>query len=132
MLIGLGAFWVIVTYTMAGVKFVDPLLIRAARSMDTPRGVIFAQVILPAALPRIFTGLKVALAVCFMIIVAAEMIGTVTGLGSLIYDARNSFRTDITMVGMLIIGVLGFAASKLVDAAERALLPWQSGAGERR
>jgi ABC-type nitrate/sulfonate/bicarbonate transport system permease component len=127
MLIGLGAFWVIVTYTIAGVKFVDPVLIRAAQSMDTPHGIIFAQVVLPAALPRIFTGLKVALAVCFMIIVAAEMIGTVTGLGSLIYDARNSFRTDITMDGMLIIGLLGFGASKLLDLLERLLLPWQGG-----
>ncbi len=131
MLIGLGAFWVIVTYTIAGVKFVDPLLIRAARSMDTPRTIIFTRVILPAALPRIFTGLKVALAVCFMIIVAAEMIGTVTGLGSLIYDARNSFRTDITMDGMFIIGLLGFGASKLLDLIERMLLPWRQGGTER-
>lgn len=128
MLIGLGAFLVIVTYTIAGVKFVDPVLIRAAQSMDTPPGVIFTQVIFPAILPRVFTGLKIALSVCFMIIVAAEMIGTVIGLGALIYDARNSFRTDITMDGMLIIGLLGFAASKLLDIAERKLLPWRAGA----
>ncbi len=126
MLIGLGAFWIVLTYTIAGVKFVDPLLIRAARSMDTPSGVLFAQVILPAALPRIFTGLRVALATCFMIIVAAEMIATVEGLGALIMEARNVFRTDITIAGMLIIGSLGFATAELLAVLERALLPWRN------
>ncbi len=131
MLIGLGAFWVIVSYTVAGVKFVDPILLRAARSIDTPRARIFSHVILPAALPRIFNGLKVALGVAFMIIVAAEMIATVRGLGSLIQEARTSFRTDITMVGMLVIGAIGFALSHLLDWAERRLLPWR-GAVEQR
>jgi len=131
MLIGLGAFWVVLTYTIAGVKFVDPLLVRAASSMDTPPRRIFTSVMLPAALPRIFTGLKVALGVCFMIIVAAEMIATVEGLGALIKEARNSFRTDITMVGMLVIGLLGFAASKLLDVGERVLLPWRAGVEDR-
>jgi ABC-type nitrate/sulfonate/bicarbonate transport system permease component len=131
MLIGLGSFWVVVSYTVAGVKFVDPILIRAARSIDTPQRRIFSQVILPAALPRIFAGLKVALGVAFMIIVAAEMIATVQGLGALIQEARTSFRTDITMVGMLVIGAIGFALSQLLDWAERRLLPWRSAAEER-
>lgn len=126
-LIALGAFWVIVTYTIAGVRFVDPLLLRVARSLDTPGPVIFARVILPAALPRIFTGLKVALSVAFMIIVAAEMIATVTGLGAMITEARTSFRTDITMVGMLAIGLLGWLVSRLLDGLEQVLLPWRKG-----
>lgn len=126
MLIGLGGFWVILTYTIAGIKFIDPLLIRAAKSMDTSLFVLFSQVMLPAALPRIFTGLKVGLSVCFMVIVAAEMIATVEGLGALIKEARNSFRTDITMAGMLIIGLLGYSLSKMLDMIEHALLPWRS------
>jgi len=124
MLIGFGAFWIIVTYTISSVKLIDPLLIRAAMSMDMETRDIFRQVILPAALPRIFTGLRVALIACFTIIVAAEMIATVHGLGSLIMEARNSFRTDITMVGMLVIGFLGLAASKALDLLEQKLLPW--------
>lgn len=127
-LIGLGAFWVIVTYTVSAVKFVDPLLIRAARAMDTPPATIFRRVILPAALPRIFVGLKVAISVAFMIIVAAEMIATVHGLGALIQEARTSFRTDITIVGMLIIGGLGFVISRALDQLEAYLLPWRTAA----
>jgi ABC-type nitrate/sulfonate/bicarbonate transport system permease component len=123
-LIAFGAFWVSVTYTIAGVKFVDPILIRAAQPLDTPSARIFASVILPAALPRVFSGLKVALAVAFMVIVASEMIATVVGLGALVQEARTSFRTDITMVGMVVIGVMGFAASKCLDFLEYYLMPW--------
>ena len=131
MLIGLGALWVVLTYTVAGVKLVDPQLVRAAQSMDTPPAGILFEVVLPAALPRIFTGLKLALAVAFMIIVAAEMIATVEGLGALIKEARNAFRTDITIVGMVIVGLLGFLAARLLDHLEARLLPWRAGV-ERR
>lgn len=124
MLIGIGAFWIVLTFTISAVKSVNPLLIRAARSMDTPAREIFTHVVLPAALPRIFTGFKVALGACFTIIVAAEMIATVQGLGALIMEARNAFRTDIVIAGMLLIGVLGLAAAKLLDLLERKLLPW--------
>ncbi len=127
-----GAFWVVLTYTVAGVKYVDPLLIRAALSIDTPQRRIFFLIILPASLPRIFAGLKVALGVAFLVIVAAEMIATVQGLGALIQEARTSFRTDITMVGMIVIGVLGYALSRLLDFAERKLMPWNVGFVERR
>lgn len=126
-----GAFWVVLTYTVAGVKYVDPLLIRAALSVDTPVRRVFFLVILPAALPRIFAGLKVALGVAFLVIVAAEMIATVQGLGSLIQEARTSFRTDITMVGMIVIGILGYSLARILDWAERKLMPWNVGVAER-
>ncbi len=119
-----GAFWVVLTYTVAGVKYVDPMLIRAALSVGTPQRRIFFRVILPAALPRVFAGLKVALGVAFLVIVAAEMIATVKGLGALIQEARTSFRTDITMVGMIVIGLLGYLLSRLLDWAEKRLMPW--------
>ena len=124
MLIALGAFWVIITNTITGVQMVDPVLIRAAQSMDTPRHQIFLFVTLPAALPRIFTGLRNGLAVAFMVIVAAEMIATVAGLGALIKEGRNAFRTDITMVGMFIIGLLGSVIVKLLAWAEARMAPW--------
>lgn len=126
MLIALSALWVILTHTIAGVRMVDPLLVRAARSIDTTPLVLFFCVVLPAALPRIFTGLKIALSVAFMVIVAAEMIATVLGLGALIQEARNSFRTDIVMNGMVIIGLIGWLLSRALDALEARLLPWKS------
>jgi ABC-type nitrate/sulfonate/bicarbonate transport system permease component len=125
-LISFAAFWVITTYTSASVKFIDPMLLRAALSMDAKGLTIFRSVVLPAALPKIFTGLKVGLGVAFLVIVAAEMIATEKGLGALVQEARTSFRTDITMVGMLTIGLLGYATSRVLDYCERKIMPWRA------
>lgn len=129
LLIAFATFWVIITYTVSSVKFVEPTLLRAALSMDADAKTVFRSVVLPAALPRIFTGLKVGLGVAFLVIAAAEMIATVKGLGALIQEARTSFRTDITMVGMLAIGVLGYLTSKLLDVIAQRLMPWRKLSG---
>jgi ABC-type nitrate/sulfonate/bicarbonate transport system permease component len=125
MLIAYACFWVMLTNTIAAVKYVDPVLIRAARTMDTDRLRLFTRVALPAALPRMFAGARVALGVGFMVIVGAEMIGTIHGLGALIMEARTFYRTDITMVGMFVIGALGFAIAVGLRRLEMRLLPWQ-------
>ena len=124
-LIGYGCFWVMLSNVVAAVTLVDPVLIRAARTMDTHPGALFTRVALPAALPRMFAGARVALGVGFMVIVGAEMIGTIRGLGALIMEARTFYRSDITMVGMLVIGALGFAIAVGLARLEARLLPWQ-------
>jgi ABC-type nitrate/sulfonate/bicarbonate transport system permease component len=88
--------------------------------------------VLPAALPRIFAGARMSLGVGFMVIVGAEMIGTIQGLGALIMEARTFYRSDITIIGMLIIGVIGFAISTGLAQLERFLLPWATGLDEVR
>ena len=125
-LIGYGCFWVMLSNVVAAVKNVDPVLVRAANTMDVSGLALFRQVILPAALPRIFAGARIALGVGFMVIVGAEMIGTIRGLGALIMEARTFYRTDITMVGMFVIGVLGLVISFGLERLERRWLPWQS------
>ncbi len=70
------------------------------------------------------------LATSFLVIVAAEMIGTIRGLGALIMEARTFYRTDTTMVGMLLIALFGFLLAKGLDRLERALLPWAVGLEE--
>ncbi len=124
-LIGYGCFWVMISNTIAAVKLVDPLLLRAARTMDTSTLDIFWRVALPAALPRLFSGARVALGVGFMVIVGAEMIGTIQGLGALIMEARTFYRSDITMVGMFVLGGLGFLISVGLQWVESRWLPWQ-------
>ena len=125
-LIGYGCFWVMLSNVIAAVKSVDPVLIRAARTMDVSGFALFRQVALPASLPRIFAGARVALGVGFMVIVGAEMIGTIQGLGALIMEARTFYRTDITMVGMFVIGALGLAIAVGLERLEARLLPWQA------
>lgn len=125
-LIGYGCFWVMLSNAVAAVKLVDPLLLRAARTMDTTRSDLFLRVALPAALPRLFSGARVALGVGFMVIVGAEMIGTIQGLGALIMEARTFYRSDITVVGMFVLGVLGFLIAVGLQWLEIRLLPWRS------
>jgi len=126
-LIGFGCFWVMLSNVIAAIKLVDPVLLRAARSMDTPPRDIFLRVMLPAALPRIAAGARMALGMGFVVIVGAEMIGTSIGLGALIMEARTFYRSDITMVGMACIGAIGFALTALLGLLEARLMPWRRG-----
>jgi ABC-type nitrate/sulfonate/bicarbonate transport system permease component len=126
-LIAYACFWVMLTNVIAAVQYVDPVLIRAARTMDVPELRLFRTVVLPAATPRMLSGARVALGVGFMVIVGAEMIGTVHGVGALIMEARNFYRTDISLVGMATLGIMGFALTAGLAVLERKLLPWHTG-----
>lgn len=126
-LIGYGCFWTMISNVIAGVKYVDRTLIAAARTMGVSGLNLYWSVILPAALPRMFAGARMALGVGFMVIVGAEMIGTIEGLGALIMEARTFYRSDITIIGMLVIGVIGFLISSGLMRLERVLIPWDTG-----
>lgn len=130
LLIAYGSFWIILTNVVAAVKGVDGRWIHAAQTLGASERQIFFRVILPGSLPRIFGGMKVALGVAFLVIVAVEMIGTVRGLGALIMEARTFYRSDAAFVGMLFIGLVGFLLAKGLDRLERWLLPWAVGLEE--
>lgn len=125
-IISLGVFFPVVTNTFMGVRLVDPVLVRAARCLGAKRRDIFFRISLPAALPFIFTGLRLGLQVSFAILVAAELVGATTGLGWMIQDARNYFRSDLVVLGMVIIGLLGFGLTRVIDFAHNRLLRWHT------
>ena len=129
-LITYASFWIILTNVIQAVKGVDARFIRAAETLGASDRQIFFRVILPGSLPRIFGGMKVALGIAFLVIVAVEMIGTVEGLGALIMEARTFYRSDAAMVGMIFIAIVGFALAKGLDRLERWLLPWAVGLEE--
>jgi len=126
-LIGYGCFWTMISNVIAGVKYVDRTLIAAARTLGVKGLELYWAVILPAALPRIFAGARMSLGVGFMVIVGAEMIGTIEGLGALIMEARTFYRSEITIIGMLVIGVMGFLISSGLMRLEKILIPWEAG-----
>jgi len=108
--------------TVHAVRQVDPLRLRAAASLGARRGQLLTRVILPAALPDIFTGIKLGVALSFFVIVISEFIGAEPGLGSLINDGRNFFLVPQMLGAAVVLGVLGFASGGLVALVERWLL----------
>lgn len=131
-LIAYGCFWTMISNVIAGAKYVDKVLVDAARTFGVKGPALYFSVILPAALPRIFAGARMSLGVGFMVIVGAEMIGTIEGLGALIMEARTFYRSDVTIVGMLVIGVIGFLISSGLARVEKLLVPWDTGLDEVR
>lgn len=130
LLIAYGCYWAILTNTIQGVKQVDANFINAGKMLGAGRRQLFFRVILPATLPRIFAGMKIALGVGFMVIVAVEMIGTIKGLGALIQQARFYYSSNIAIDGMIFIGIFGLLISIGLDWLERIMLPWAVGLEE--
>ena len=118
-LIFLGAFFPIVVASMNGVKSVPAMYLQAGRNfgLSTPR--LLARVVFPAALPQILVGLRIALGIAWIVVVAAEMIAVDSGLGYLIIDSRNAGkRYDLVVAGMLLIGVIGLVLDTLARQLE--------------
>lgn len=119
-LIFLASVFPITVSSMAAVQNMQQVYLRAAQNFGL-RGVpLFARVILPAALPQIITGIRIALGVAWLVVVAAEMIAVESGLGYLIIDARNAGkRYDLVVAGMVMIGLIGLGLDFLVRRLER-------------
>lgn len=123
-IIFLGIFFPILLNTIAGVRSVEPNLVRAARCLGGGEGAVLRRVVLRAAVPQIVTGVRVGLGFGWMALVAAELVGANSGLGFLINDARTLLRTDIVIVGMITIGLVGLALDLLIREFTRRAMPW--------
>jgi NitT/TauT family transport system permease protein len=123
-LVFLGAFYPILLNTIFGVKNVEPRLFEAAAMLGCRGNRQFFRVVLPAALPSIFTGLRLGLGLAWFVIVVGEMTGVPQGLGAVIMDGRTLSRTELVICGMIIIGIAGFLSDRVVVMAMNRLLSW--------
>ena len=123
----LSAFFAILVSTIAGVRSLDKLHVRAALSLRASRRRLLTHVVLPTTLPSIFTGLRIAIGVSWMSIVGAELIAASSGLGYMINYYQQVLRTDLVIVGMITIGVIGLVMDLSSRWIERRLLPWRQG-----
>jgi NitT/TauT family transport system permease protein/taurine transport system permease protein len=123
-IIFLGIFFPVLLNTIMGVRNIEPNLVRAARCLGASEIRVLRRIVLPAALPQIVTGIRVGLGVGWMALVAAELVGANSGLGFLINDARTLLRTDIVIVGMITIGVVGLLIDRTIRVSGRRLMPW--------
>ncbi|MER7212236.1 ABC transporter permease [Streptosporangium sp. NPDC000239] len=118
--------WPILLNTIAAVRGVDPLLVKSARSMGLGPFRLFQKVILPAAVPTIFTGIRLAGAYSILVLIAAEMVGAKAGLGYLINYAQFNFRVPEMYAGILTISVLGLLINQLLVRLERRFSTWRT------
>jgi sulfonate transport system permease protein len=109
----------------AGIRGVDLKLVELAKVIGLSRAALIRHVILPAALPTALVGLRYALGISWLILVAAEQVNASSGIGYLMNDARDFMRTDIMVVGLLIYALLGLLVDILVRWLERHLLVWR-------
>ncbi|WP_182284960.1 ABC transporter permease [Comamonas testosteroni] len=121
------AFWPVLLNSISGVKQVEKLLIHSALSMGASRGFIFFKVILPAAAPSIFTGIRLAGAYSITALVAAEMIGSHAGLGFLTLNSQEIFQIPSMYAGIVLLAVLGLALNYGLALLEKRLTRWRSG-----
>lgn len=124
-LLFLSAFPTITIAAMAGVRGVNQQRIQAALACGATERQVFRHVVLPSALPMIMTGLRIALAVTFSTVVAAELITASNGIGWMVFSASQFLRTDIVLLGVLILGVLGMALSRALLSLDLRLVHWR-------
>lgn len=126
-LVAIGAFFPVYTTVSAALRHVDRHLIEAARTFGYSGLRLFTTVQLPAVVPSVFAGLRLALAQAWLFLVAAELLGASMGLGYLLTDSQNSGRTDRLLLAIVLLAVLGKITDALLGLLERvALKRWAS------
>jgi NitT/TauT family transport system permease protein len=126
LLISLTSFLYITVNAAAGVRSVAADLIRAAQSLGVNDRQLFLNVILPESLPYIFAGLRIGAAVSWAVVVAAELVAAQSGLGYMIMDAATFFRIPVVYVGIMLIGLIGFAIERVIAALEHRFVHWSN------
>lgn len=109
----------------AGVRSVSTEQIHAAYAMGATRSQVISQVILKAAMPEIFTGMRIGIGVGWTTLVAAEMIAANRGLGFMVLNAAENLESDTVIMGIFIIGIFAFAFDLLIRYLEKVMIPWK-------
>ena len=124
-LLFLAALWIMAIAARSGVSGVRISKVHAAYSLGASKWQIMRHVIIPNSLPEIFTGARVAMGVCWGTVVAAELVAAEKGAGMMIMVASKFQSTDIVLMGIILIGIIGFTIDMLMRWAERWLVPWK-------
>jgi NitT/TauT family transport system permease protein len=126
-LIIIGSFFPVLINTIAGVRHVDSIYLRAARNLGAGPLTVFTRVIVPAATPYILSGMRIGIGTSFIVVIVSEMIAVNNGLGYRILEAREYFWTDKVMAGMFTIGLIGLFIDAGMTRINNYLLRWHRG-----
>jgi NitT/TauT family transport system permease protein len=122
--IAMGVFFPVLINTLSGVINIDRIYLDVAKNYGANSRQFYRTVALPGALPFIFAGLRIASGVALLLIVAAEIVGTTTGIGYMIWNSWQVFRIEDLFIGLAVISVLGIAGNLILTWAERLVAPW--------
>lgn len=125
-LVAIGAFFPVIVNTYTGAANIEPIYIDVARNYGASRLVMFSRIVFFGALPMTFAGLRVALAISFIVVVAAEFVVAKSGIGYLIWSSWELLKVDAMFVGIVTIGLLGVVTSTVFREIERLAIPWKS------
>lgn len=124
-IIFIGSFFIIGQNTAAGVGMVDPAYINVGKVYRASSWQMLRHIVLPAAFPAIMAGLRIGLSSAWMVVVAAEMLASKSGLGFLITRGSDNLDTALVLIGMILIGLIGWILSALFTWIERRICPWR-------
>lgn len=124
LLVFIGAFFPIAQNTMAGVEMVDDMYLKVGKIYKANTWDMLRHIVFPASMPAIMAGIKISLSSGWMVVVAAEMLASKSGLGFLIIRGQESFDIALVLVGMVLIGLIGAILSMLFGLIERWICPW--------
>jgi NitT/TauT family transport system permease protein len=125
-LVAIAVFFPVIVNTYVGAANIDKIYWDVAKNYGASQGVMFTRIVFFGALPTIFAGLRIALAVSFIVLVAAEFVATKSGIGYMIWNSWELLQVDIMFVGIVTIGVLGLITSALFQELERKVIPWKA------
>lgn len=131
-MIAFASLFPVLLNTYSGVRGVDPILLQTARTFGTSGRKLLTHIVLPAALPYIFTGMRISLAVALIVMVISEMVAASSGIGYFILSAQRGFKIDEMFAGVLTLAVLGYILNRLFLLIERRVLAWHYGYTQQR
>jgi ABC-type nitrate/sulfonate/bicarbonate transport system permease component len=125
-LVAIAVFFPVVVNTYVGAANIEKIYWDVAKNYGASQMVMFRRIVFFGALPTIFAGLRIALAVSFIVLVASEFVATKSGIGYLIWNSWELLQVDVMFVGIVTIGVLGLITSVLFQELERWAVPWKT------
>ncbi|MDE2572043.1 MAG: ABC transporter permease [bacterium] len=124
-MIAFGPFFTMAITAMGAVLAIEPIHREVAKSFETSPRDLYTRVVLPATLPSIFSGLRIALGAALISTIAVEFLVSDTGIGHIIWNSWQTLSLGQSMAGLVLTGIIGVASYALLDAAERRLVPWR-------
>jgi len=124
--VAIGVFFPAIVNTYAGAANIEKIYWDVARNYGASTYVLFTRIVFFGALPMIFAGLRIAIAVAFIVLVAAEFVSTKVGIGYMIWNSWELLQVDSMFVGIVVIGLLGLVTSALLQEIEHKVIPWKT------